>query len=227
MKAKLTIRGTPAPCPLEMQVEQQRAQAGEQQGGADGQTRSGWAPSIVAPNMANMCCSPKIAIFGAPSLPRIVNRIGAVLGPHGRRFLFAHLQPLISRPLRCRMLPAFRDSARAVARTVSILPQVRAMRHAQEAERLLNFAEGPRSSRRRPSRPRQGGGHEPGRAGRGGLRPAKPLPARRRAHAAAVALPCRSLRQARLTGAACARPLLTRPGVAAAALRVAAPRQAF
>ena len=23
---------------------------------------------IVAPNMANMCCSPKIAIFGAPSL---------------------------------------------------------------------------------------------------------------------------------------------------------------
>ena len=38
-------------------------------------------------------------------LARIVNCIGAVLGPHGRRFLFAHLQPLISRPLRCRMLP--------------------------------------------------------------------------------------------------------------------------
>ena len=90
--------------PLRKQMEQQRAHAGEQQRGGDGQTRQDRHQDRRAEHGEHVLQSEDRHLRRA-ELARIVNCIGAVLGPHGRRFLFAHLQPLISRPLRCRMLP--------------------------------------------------------------------------------------------------------------------------
>ena len=67
--------------------------------------RSAPAPSIGGAEHGEHVLQSEDRHLRRAELARIVNCIGAVLGPHGRRFLFAHLQPLISRPLRCRMLP--------------------------------------------------------------------------------------------------------------------------